>query len=659
MTTDVIDFLLKARHVSIGAVALLLVTLLIAGKRVDYEQSIRSFFAESDPDIIDYTRASNAFGDDNFVFVTYDDPALLTPAGMDRVAELARELGPSQIDGVARVESIDAMPLLWTIDDGLIAMDALPTFLRNAAQRKMKDAIKNVSLAGGSPLAVGGFVRSADAKGLADLKARLTKHPLFVGTLIDSQARTTALVVRLKKNEEYDVKAGVKELRKRADAFAVRHKFDQPAIVGPPVLLADGFTSIDVDGKRLAIVGMVLIGVVTLSATQSLWWALVPLMTGWVVWLAAEWILSTFNLRLSLSGGPLVAQIIVLTMPAASHLAVHFRDERRREGDAKVAARSTLSVVSSPVLWCAVTGAIGYGALVTSNVVPIRQFGWIMGLCTLLASLLVMVISPAAMIPPFRLDLPTRLGSFSPVGRGMSWVTEWVYDHPARVVVALLAIVLPISAGMGRLSYESNYINAFKPQTRVVKDYQTVESRLGGIGVVELIAPVSGPVNSRTLEKFRSVERGMIDEKTTSGGPRASYVLSLATVLDPDRRIAALPEASANRILTTKLELIAASPQAELLRGFWNSEAGTTRILVRLVEQQPAPDKSAIFADATRLVRQAFGPDALRRDDGNNQVALRSSAPMASSTATRSSIEPVRPPSLTPARNRLRSISWS
>ena len=97
-------------------------------------------------------------------------------------------------------------------------------------------------------------------------------------------------------------------------------------------------------------------------------------------------------------------------MPAASHLAVHFRDERRREGDAKVAARSTLSVVSSPVLWCAVTGAIGYGALVTSNVVPIRQFGWIMGLCTLLASLLVMMISPAAMIPPFRLDLPTKIG---------------------------------------------------------------------------------------------------------------------------------------------------------------------------------------------------------------------------------------------------------
>ena len=602
----VINFLLKYRLISIAAVTLLMVVLLIVGKRVSYEQSIRSFFADDDPAIVDYRKASDAFGDDNFVFVAYDDPELLTARGMDRVAELAREVGPAHVEGVSQVESLDAMPLLWKIDDGLIAMDRLPGFLRDGAQRKMRDAIKNVNLSGESALAVGGFVRSTDAAGLADLKARLTRHPLFVGTLIDARAKTTALVVRLKKTAEFDAKVCIKELRKRADAFALRHRLARPAIVGPPVLLADGFSSIDVDGKRLAIVGMVLIGVVTLSATQSLWWALVPLMAGWVVWLASEWVLATFNMRLSLSGGPLVAQIIVLTMPAASHLAIHFRDERRREGDARVAARTTLSVVSTPILWCAVTGAIGYGALVTSNVVPIQQFGWIMGLCTFMAALLVMVISPAAMLPPFRMDLPTKLGSTSPVARGVGQVTKWVYHHPARVVIGLVAIVVPVAVGMVRLGYESNYINAFKPQTRVVKDYQAVESRLGGIGVVEVIVPASGPITTATLEKFRSVERGMIDPKKT--GPKASYVLSMATVLDPEGRISALPEASANRILATKLDLIAASAQAELLRGFLNPEAKQSRIMVRLVEQQPAPAKSSIFAEATALARKAFGP---------------------------------------------------
>jgi len=642
------EFLLRYRRVTIAAVALLLVALVAAGKRVSYEQSIKSFFADDDPAIVDYRRASAAFGDDNFVFVAYDDPALLTPGGMDRVAELAREVGPAHLAGVDRVESIDAMPLLWKIDDGLIEMDRLPALFRSGAKKAMERAIGNMKLSGASALSVGGAVRSADPKGIADLKGRLTKHPLFLGTLIDAGARTTACVVRLRKNEEHDVKATVRDLRRRADDFAEKYKLGRPAIVGPPVLLADGFTSIDVDGRRLAIVGMVLIGVVTLTATRSLWWALVPLTAGWVVWLSAEWVLATFGLRLSLSGGPLVAQIIVLTMPAASHLAIHFRDERRRERDASVAARSTLAAVSTPILWCAITGAVGYGALVTSNVVPIRQFGWIMGSCTLLASLLVMAISPAAMLPPFRLELPIRLGSASPVSAGVGRLTGWVHRHPARIVVGLLLLVIPVASGMTRLTYESNYINAFKPETRVVRDYRAIESRLGGIGVVEVIVPVAGPITPETLEKFRAVEAGLVgsgrgdlassedaggatphpDPPPQGGrgpdqrGPerweaerkgaegRASYVLSLATVLDPDRRIAALPAASAARILATKLDLIAASPQAELLGGFLNRQAKEARIVVRLVEQQPAADKSAIFARGSTLAREAFGPDS-------------------------------------------------
>ena len=136
----------------------------------------------------------------------------------------------------------------------------------------------------------------------------------------------------------------VAALRRLADDFAARHGLGRPAVVGPPVLLADGFAAIEVDGRRLAVVGMILIGVVTLSAVHSLWWAIVPMIAGWVIWLATEAILATFNIKLSLSGGPLVAQIIVLTMPAASHLAIHFRDDRRREADPRRAARATLGL---------------------------------------------------------------------------------------------------------------------------------------------------------------------------------------------------------------------------------------------------------------------------------------------------------------------------
>ncbi len=173
-----------------------------------------------------------------------------------------------------------------------------------------------------------------------------------------------------------------------------------------------------------------------------------------------------------------------------------------------IAARHRpLRAVARPILWCAITGAIGYGALVISDVVPIQQFGAILGICTLVAALLVMAISPIAMLPPFPLEVPVRHGSDSWVSAQMNRLTASVVLHPAPIVATVFLIVLPMSLGIGGLQFESNFINAFKPQTRVVKDYAAVESRLGGIGLVELIVPMNksaaAPATSTTFASLR------------------------------------------------------------------------------------------------------------------------------------------------------------
>jgi uncharacterized protein len=294
-------------------------------------------------------------------------------------------------------------------------------------------------------------------------------------------------------------------------------------------------------------------------------------------------------------------------MPAASHLAIHFRDDRRREADPRQAAHSTLAAVAAPIAWTAITGAIGYGALVTSDVMPIRQFGAILGTCTLGAAILVMLISPIAMLPPFRLEIPVRHGSRSRLSGVMNRLIVRVYHHPRAILLAVIAIVLPVALGLFRLSYETNYINLFRPETRVVKDYHTVESKLGGIGLVELVVPIGHSVSARSLLDLRLVET-KIREIHVSDPKAIAQVLSLATVLDPDGRLAALPADRQDRILADKLDLIAASPQNTLLRSFWNSEIGEARLLVRLKEQQPAPDKSRIFREATTAASAVFGP---------------------------------------------------
>jgi uncharacterized protein len=599
--------LFAVRYLTFSAAALLLVALAFMGKRVGYEQSIGSFFADDDPYMGVYQKAAAIFGDDNFAFLVYDDPDLLTNAGMERVSELAAAVVPSKIRGVQRVESLDAMPLLWEIDNALLALDVLPFGLRNAALAAAKRAAKNIDLKSNA-FTVAGAVRAAraDPKVIARLKKRLTSHPLFLGTVIDETGTATAVVVRLRKTQEHNVIATVAALRAAADQFAARHRIGRPAVVGPPVLLADGFSAIEVDGRRLAVVGMVLIGIVTLSAVRSLWWAIVPMLASWVIWLATEEVLATFHIKLSLSGGPLVAQIIVLTMPAASHLAIHFRDHRRNEADPRRAAEDTLKTVAVPIIWTAITGAIGYGALLTSEVVPVQQFGGILGACTFGAALVVMLLSPMAMLPPFRLEVPVRYGSRSRVAALMDRQTFLVHRHPGLIAAVIFAVVIPVALGLFRLSYETNYINLFRPETRVVRDYHTVESKLGGIGLVELVVPTGPKFSPRVLDGLRQVENRVRAIRVAD--PRAiSQVLSLATMLDPDGRLAALPADRQERLITAKIELIEATPLSQILYSLWNPSSKQTRIMVRIKEQQPAPDKSSIFRQATQEAKDVFG----------------------------------------------------
>ena len=95
-----IGLLLRFRYVTAAATAALLIVLVFFGKKVGYEQSIGSFFADDDPYMAVYQKAARSFGDDNFVFLVYDDPELVIRGGLDRVAELAAAVGPDRIAGV-------------------------------------------------------------------------------------------------------------------------------------------------------------------------------------------------------------------------------------------------------------------------------------------------------------------------------------------------------------------------------------------------------------------------------------------------------------------------------------------------------------------------------------------------------------------------------
>ena len=105
-----------------------------------------------------------------------------------------------------------------------------------------------------------------------------------------------------------------------------------------------------------------------------------------------------------------------------------------------------------------------------------------------------MLISPIAMLPPFRLEVPVRYGSRSRVAGAMNRLIVWVHRHPGAIVGRgrrRRAAARPRDWSGSATRPTTSTCSAPRPASS--SDYHTVESQLGGIGLVELVVPV-GPV---------------------------------------------------------------------------------------------------------------------------------------------------------------------
>lgn len=561
---------------------------------VQFDQTIEGFFPHDHPALLSYEKTKQSFGGDQIVFVAYDDDQLWTPEGMDRVRLLADRIAEN-VPSVERVDAVDQMPVPWMVDEAVAA--ATSTRFSWLGLLRMVAGRATVSTVVGS--------LADEPEDLAEFRKRITAHPLFNGLLVDGTGRTTAILVRLEAKAEDQRRPAVIALRQIADEFAKEQKLERVAVAGPPVLVVDGFVSLDRDNQTLGVVAMILMAITMLIAVRNPAWALLSLIAGWATWEVTRIFITVFNLKLTLSAGPIVAQTVVLCMPAASHLAVRFFSILHTGMKRAETAHETLTVMFTPVAWCAIASATGYLATwVATTVQPVAQLGITMFACNLVAGALVWALSAGAMT--FRLRRgPAEAASVeqgtAAVAEGVGRMTGWVLTHPGITLGMFLTPVLLATVGVIWIQFESNYINIHKPRSRVARDYRFIESRMGGIGLVELISPAPDKMTPEWLDKLGQVTARMRQEnpEMVAGIVSLADLLSVPRDLEKDER---------GRIVDMKIQILGQIKYAHFLNNLWNRNEDKSkdlvRILIRIQESAQPELKEECFSKLLALSRK-------------------------------------------------------
>ncbi|MCA9068274.1 MAG: hypothetical protein KDA84_05095, partial [Planctomycetaceae bacterium] len=220
---------------------------------VRFNQTIEGFFPPDNPALRNYQKTEQLFGGDQLVFVVYDDPELWTPEGMQRIATLTDAVKDS-VPGIARVESLDRMPVPWRVDAAVAELAS--------EERSFKSLVRMLKARADVKMVVRHM--QDEPERLKDLRTRLCAHPLFNGFVLDETGGSTAVIARLDKTHKAKQRATIEKLREVADQFAEEQGVANIAVAGPPVLIVDGFVRLEEDNRTLGWVAMVLMSIVML-----------------------------------------------------------------------------------------------------------------------------------------------------------------------------------------------------------------------------------------------------------------------------------------------------------------------------------------------------------------------------------------------------------
>jgi len=566
-------------------------------RRLDFDRSIENMFAPDDPLLPPYGKLKRVFGGNEIVMVAYRDEGLLASdgSGIQRLATLSDEL--KRATGVK----------------DCLSLAEIEQFVR---------------------LRLRGNIAAPDdpvARGMRDL---------FEGYTHGADGNTAAVVCILVPEREAaaDRRGAIAGIRAAADAFGREHD-TAVMVAGEPVMVTDGFRYVEDDGRRLGIWSTVLLGLTIVACFRSLRWMLIPIAVVQLSLLATRATLVWSGRPLSMVSSMLTAIVTVVGVATVVHVIVRYQEGRLQKLATREALLRAMAIVAAPVFWACATDAVGFGSLLLAHVGPVRDFGLMMAVGSLLVPLCAALLLPgmaSAPQPRFlaRVDLAENPQPGGELERALSGLMNWVHRRPITTLVATVALAAIAIAGTMRVEVESNFTRNFRRGSPVVRSYDFIEANLGGAGVWDVIVPAPPPdkLDWKYLESVLVLEDRLRSEVQSGndageGGdasdgrdvdpPALTKVVSLADAVETgaqiDRNSLYVPLVRNFVVRTVVNEMYDKMPAfTESMYGEDPDEPGRyyLRIMLRAREQQASADKQQIIEQVRTICREEFPGDA-------------------------------------------------
>ncbi len=298
------------------------------------------------------------------------------------------------------------------------------------------------------------------------------------------------------------------------------------------------------------------------------------------------------------------ALIYVLAISGAVHLMNYYREALDTTGP-RGAVETAIAHGWAPALLCNVTTTVGLFALMTSDLTPIRKFGFFSGLAVMATVILLFSLLPAALqLFPLKPRHALASGQDSHAAglvESKLWtvVGNFMIRRHVLVSVTCMLTILIVGWGSRYLLTSVNLLNMFDANSKIIRDYTWLEQSFGKLVPLEVVVQIPS-----------ELQQPLASQPPGAGHRSAGNLLSF---LDRMILVDRLQSVVQRELGTEARRMVGASMSAATMALPVTSEFGsfTGRLAtnVRLIKNRPALLKSdylTLDEDQAELWRISF-----------------------------------------------------
>lgn len=604
------NFLLKKSVTSLVLLLLVLVFFIAKIPNFQLDASSDSLVLESDKSLQYYNSIKKNYGSDDFLVISYQvEDNLLAVEQLNHLARFRKDL--QAIQQVKTVTTILDVPLFQSPPLSLTDL-----------------AFKNISIDNGNA-------------NLALAHREFKSSPLYADNLVSKDGKTSAILVALKSNEQFQKRRQKRnEMRiKRANNqlsseqltqltslekqvlqdATLQNDLQAQTIVqiratidkyrdkahlflgGLPLITTDiiGYISNDLVVFSIAVIGLMTL--ILALIFKGIRWVLMPIGISITGALTMTGVLAFLGWKVTIISSNFFSLLLVMTLSVTIHLVVRYRELAQNDPDLdyQTLIKTTLEQMLKPCLFTTLTTIAAFGSLLISGIRPVIDFGWMMSIGVTIALVLsfiafpiIMGLLPKAKVPKFK----TELG----ITNSLAKFTEKFGNH---LLIILVLFVGASAVGISKLSVENRFIDYFKESTEINQGLTLIDKKLGGTIPLEIIF-------DDLAEDYWYDEDLRIDihkiHQYLDALDETGKVLSIDTLMQILAQVNnnTLPNGFFLNIIKNQ---IPATAKKQIMDPYLSEDSGQLRMVIRIRETNKALKREALIEKIERFISKDIG----------------------------------------------------